>query len=266
LAEVEAKPRSRRAPEVLVTLIGLLYAGLYLLFFVIVPNLGVGFVLMLIPFTALFLILAFGVWKVNRFAFAGSAVLTAVFLILEGFFALEALGNPSDSTRFVGVVTVFFSLVATFVYSVLGTVKFWRKGAMAAPPRTILRSSIFALFMLGFIVGALVIGALAGPTEARLLGNLGKTADIVIVQGAATQGNPAGYYAPATFTAKVGQSVVWSNGDGTIHTVTTDTSKLFDSGGVPSGGTFSYKFTQAGTYTYYCTIHPFMKGTVVVTP
>jgi plastocyanin len=33
----------------------------------------------------------------------------------------------------------------------------------------------------------------------------------------------------------------------------------------PSGGTFSFTFMQPGTYTYHCTVHPYMKGTIVVT-
>lgn len=258
---------SRREPEVLVTFIGLVYSGLYLLY-VVAPILMAGaaspFLLILLPFAALFLILAYGVWRLNRFAFLGSVVLAGLFLFLEGSFALDALGNPSDSSAFFGVVTVLFSLVATLVYSILGTRMFWRKGAIMAPRKTIPRSSFFALIMLGFIIGGLVIGAFAGPTQARLLGNLGKQADITIVQGAGNQGNAAGYYSPATFTVKVGQTVTWSNGDGGVHTVTSDTSGVFDSGNMPSGDTFSHTFTQAGTYTYYCTIHPWMKGTVVV--
>lgn len=265
MADGESRP-SRKTPEVLVTFIGLIYSGLYLTY-VIIPNLtsGASFVLMLVPFVVLFLVLAYGVWRLNRFAFLGSIILTALFIFLEGSFALEALGNPSDSLIFFGVVTVFFSLIATFVYSVLGTRMFWRKGTMATARKTIPRSSFFALFMVGFIAGGLVIGAFAGPTEVRLLGNLGKQSNIVIVQGAGNQGNPAGYYNPASFTVKVGQAVTWSNGDGTTHTVTSDKAGLFDSGNMASGATFSYTFTQAGTYTYYCTIHPWMKGTIVVT-
>lgn len=55
------------------------------------------------------------------------------------------------------------------------------------------------------------------------------------------------------------------NRDATTHTVT-DNNKAFDSGNIASGATYKYTFTTAGTYQYYCTIHPFMKGTIVVTP
>jgi plastocyanin len=39
---------------------------------------------------------------------------------------------------------------------------------------------------------------------------------------------------------------------------------VFDSGLIKPGGTFSFKFTTAGTYDYYCTLHPEMAGQVVV--
>ncbi len=72
-------------------------------------------------------------------------------------------------------------------------------------------------------------------------------------------------YTPQSFTVKVGGSVTWVNRDATTHTVT-DNNKAFDSGNIASGATYKYTFTTAGTYQYYCTIHPFMKGTIVVTP
>jgi plastocyanin len=267
LSNGEARP-SRKTPEVIVPFIGLLYSALYLLY-VVAPLLtsGAGFILMIIPFIVLFLVVAYGVWRMNRFAFAGSVVLSGFFLFFFGSFLVDDLGNPSNFAMFFGVATVFFSLITTLVYSIFGVKMFWRKGTAVAPRKTIPRSSFFALVMVGFIIGALVVGVFAGATENRLLGGLGKTANIVIVQGAGTQGNAAGYFSPANFTtAKVGQAVAWSNGDGTTHTVTSKGSSLFDSGNIPSGGTFSYTFTSAGTYTYYCTIHPWMTGTIVVTP
>jgi plastocyanin len=51
-----------------------------------------------------------------------------------------------------------------------------------------------------------------------------------------------------------GQTVVWKNGNGLVHTVTADDSS-FDSGDIPFGGTFSQEFDTPGTYPYYCTYH-----------
>lgn len=71
-------------------------------------------------------------------------------------------------------------------------------------------------------------------------------------------------YAPATLTVRTGATVRFVNDDGEAHTVTAG-AKTFDSGGLDSGDVWSYRFTQAGTYPYFCAVHPYMRGTVVVT-
>jgi amicyanin len=69
---------------------------------------------------------------------------------------------------------------------------------------------------------------------------------------------------PATLTIKAGTTVVWTNNDVVAHTVTfTD---VANSPVLNRGDTFSRTFTAPGTFSYICSIHPFMHGTVVVTP
>lgn len=74
-------------------------------------------------------------------------------------------------------------------------------------------------------------------------------------------------YSPATITVKKGSTVTWVNHDDIEHTVTSsdDSPVSFDSGLFGKNETFSFTFDEAGTYQYYCTPHPYMKGTVVVT-
>ena len=69
-------------------------------------------------------------------------------------------------------------------------------------------------------------------------------------------------FSPAALIVKMGQQVTWTNKQGVAHTVTAD-GGAFDHP-MPSGATFSFTFATAGTVAYHCTIHPFMKGTVVV--
>ncbi|TSE02092.1 copper-binding protein [Skermania sp. ID1734] len=75
-------------------------------------------------------------------------------------------------------------------------------------------------------------------------------------------------FSPATVTIKVGQTVTWKFDDNGIpHTV----SGLRDVGmGIDSpiqrDGTYSHTFDTAGTFDYICSLHPQMKGTVVVKP
>ena len=62
-----------------------------------------------------------------------------------------------------------------------------------------------------------------------------------------------------------GTTVTWHNGDGEPHTVVS-TQGLFRSAALDTDETFSFTFTQPGTYEYFCTLHPLMTGKVVVTP
>lgn len=70
-------------------------------------------------------------------------------------------------------------------------------------------------------------------------------------------------FQPANIEVKVGTKVTWRNDDSAQHTVTAD-GGLFSSRPIDGGGTFSYTFDKAGTYTYHCSIHRAMVGQVVV--
>lgn len=66
-----------------------------------------------------------------------------------------------------------------------------------------------------------------------------------------------------TVLVTVGDTVVWKNLDDDPHTVTA-TDGLFDSKGLAQGDTFTYRFNKPGKYSYYCKVHPMMRGTVIV--
>ncbi len=68
----------------------------------------------------------------------------------------------------------------------------------------------------------------------------------------------------------IGDTIVWKNADTAAHTVTSGSAvdgpdDLFDSGLFGPGKSFSYKFTKKGDYPYYCIVHPWMDGTILVT-
>jgi amicyanin len=71
-------------------------------------------------------------------------------------------------------------------------------------------------------------------------------------------------YSPAPLKVRVGEQVVWKNSDGMPHTVTSSDGGPLDSGQLGMGDTYSFSFTEPGTYEYYCTYHPSMTGTVIV--
>ena len=66
-----------------------------------------------------------------------------------------------------------------------------------------------------------------------------------------------------TITITPGQTITWTNTDAVPHTVTS-ADRLWDSGPLPPGESYSLTLDQPGTYAYGCSIHPFMRATVVV--
>ena len=70
-------------------------------------------------------------------------------------------------------------------------------------------------------------------------------------------------FGPQTLTVPVGTTVTWTNSDDIPHT-SVSTDGVFKSKVLDTDENFSYTFTKAGTYPYYCTIHPKMTGKVVV--
>lgn len=81
-----------------------------------------------------------------------------------------------------------------------------------------------------------------------------------------------GCYIPNIVSISIGEEIIWDNTDTGVHTFTSgdlkenpnNTGNVFDSGFISPGKTFSHTFDTAGTYPYFCQIHPWMTGTVQV--
>ena len=72
-------------------------------------------------------------------------------------------------------------------------------------------------------------------------------------------------FGPVTLTVPVGTAVTWTNRDDIPHTVvSTDDPKAFKSKVLDTDEKFSFTFSKAGTYPYFCSIHPKMTGKVIV--
>ena len=76
-------------------------------------------------------------------------------------------------------------------------------------------------------------------------------------------------YLPSSLEIRVHDTVSWSNDDTAAHTVTSRTSDgpdgIFDSSLFMSGNTFEFTFDESGTYSYFCMVHPWMTGEIIVT-
>ena len=92
---------------------------------------------------------------------------------------------------------------------------------------------------------------------------------VVMPEGAGIQQMGQIYYDPEVIEIPVGTKVIFENADSTIHTVTSGDPDngpdgLFDSELIDAGGSFEYTFSTAGNVDYYCIVHPWMVGSVIV--
>ena len=76
-------------------------------------------------------------------------------------------------------------------------------------------------------------------------------------------------YIPSTLNISAGTTVVWENNDAASHLATSGTPDggpdgIFDSGMIMGGATYEYEFAETGEFVYYCLVHPWMIGTVIV--
>lgn len=75
-------------------------------------------------------------------------------------------------------------------------------------------------------------------------------------------------YTPPEITIESGKTVTWLNNDSGLHTVTSGyydrPDGMFDSGHIDPDRTFSCTFEKAGDFHYFCNLHPWMEGTVIV--
>jgi nitrite reductase (NO-forming) len=94
------------------------------------------------------------------------------------------------------------------------------------------------------------------------------TTHISMVPGSSNPNNKV-FYDPTSVKVKTSTTLTWTNDDTLPHTVTsgnadTGPSGEFDSGIVMGAGSFTHTFDKAGTFDYYCALHPYMRGQVIV--
>jgi len=125
----------------------------------------------------------------------------------------------------------------------------------------VLLSSLVVLFAIASMV-AITPGAFAEHT----------TATVTNAPGSSTPGceeTAEGCFIPSPVTIDMGGTVTWENNDTAAHTATGGSategpSGVFDSSLIMAGSSFSHTFEDAGTFDYFCMVHPWMVGSVIV--
>jgi len=121
-----------------------------------------------------------------------------------------------------------------------------------------------ALALAAIVVFAACSGSTPGDTAAPTTPSSEPTTQAPLATMAAVQIVNFAFNEPA-ITVKVGETVAWTNDENGIQHTTTADEGLWSSGSLDSGDVFEFTFSEPGTYTYLCTIHPSMTGTITVT-
>jgi len=107
------------------------------------------------------------------------------------------------------------------------------------------------------------------PPEVSTINNTLTDNNVTIAAGSSSPKNEKNFVPPVLHTGE-GAIVTWTNEDSALHTVVSKAHAAgssfpeFDSEYIGPNDTFKYTFSTAGTFDYYCVLHPFMKGKVVV--
>ncbi|HEY3644448.1 MAG TPA: cupredoxin family copper-binding protein [Gammaproteobacteria bacterium] len=117
-----------------------------------------------------------------------------------------------------------------------------------------MRRDVFGLIFLSLFMVASILGAVR--TARADVAPAGPTVQVSIFNYK---------FDSETVTIKAGTTVTWTNKDEIPHTVASTDKTFKGSAGLDTGDSYSYTFDKPGTYKYYCTLHPFMTGTIVVT-
>ncbi len=116
------------------------------------------------------------------------------------------------------------------------------------------------MMFIGIVAGALVLAACSSSSGESVTtttsGSSGGGVEVSIENFA---------FGPDDLTVSVGDTITWTNDENGIPHTTTADEGLWDSATLRPDDTFAFTFTEAGTFTYFCSIHPAMRAMITVT-
>jgi len=117
------------------------------------------------------------------------------------------------------------------------------------------------------IIGVIALAAVVGSIYLAQMGSQNqKPASQTLSSGEQIHNVNINNYAfdPSELNVKIGDTVIWANGDYVDHTITSDSGSEILSSSLATLQTYSHTFNTAGTFDYHCSIHPSMKGKIIV--
>jgi len=127
------------------------------------------------------------------------------------------------------------------------------------------KKAAYSIFVLLTVFSIIAIT----PSAFAAHGEGGMSATVENAAGSSTPGCEPDCFIPSTVVITAGGTVTWENTDTAAHTASAGSpadgpSGVWDSGLVVSGGSYSVTLDDEGTYPYFCMVHPWMEGTVIV--
>jgi len=130
-----------------------------------------------------------------------------------------------------------------------------------------MQKAVYSLFVLHTVFSIIAITPLAFAAH----GEGGMSATVTNAPGSSTPGceDTDNCFVPSTVVITAGGTVTWDNTDNAAHTSSSGTAEggpdgVFDSSLIMAGGSYSHTFETAGTFDYFCMVHPWMSGVVIV--
>jgi len=130
-----------------------------------------------------------------------------------------------------------------------------------------MQKKVYSLFVMFAVFSLIAIT----PSAFAEHGEGGMAATVTNAPGSSTPGceETDSCFIPSTVVIALGGTVTWDNTDTAAHTATGGSategpSGVFDSSLIMAGSSFSHTFDEAGTFDYFCMVHPWMAGTVIV--
>jgi len=130
-----------------------------------------------------------------------------------------------------------------------------------------MKKSIYSIFVLLAVFSIITIT----PSAFAAHGEGGMSATVTNAPGSSTPGceETDNCFVPSTVVITAGGTVTWENTDTAAHTASSGTAAggpdgVFDSSLIMAGGSYSVTLDDEGTYPYFCMVHPWMQGTVIV--
>jgi plastocyanin len=116
------------------------------------------------------------------------------------------------------------------------------------------------------VLPAFVAAAVAAAALALSHGTGPSTTSTALAAGSETIEISNFAYSPASVTVKVGTTITFKNEESVEHTATSNTEGLFDTGTLNKGQSVRLKMNKVGTFSFHCSFHAFMHGTIKVVP